>query len=136
MDIAGFTTKEGITVPVQALLWSFSLASGPGGQNVNKVSSKATLQINLLQVRGPHEALERVRAKYGETIKVSSATRRTQLANRKECLAELRRLIEAAEVPPPPKRKATKPSPAATERRLQQKQARSTAKANRKPPTE
>ncbi|MCL2556986.1 MAG: aminoacyl-tRNA hydrolase [Treponema sp.] len=116
---------------------SFSRASGPGGQNVNKVSTKATLRICLSDLCGlSPEELERARLTLGDRVTgageivVSADETRSQLANLNGARAKLERLvIEAARLPKA--RKKTKPSRAARERRLEEKRESSQKKAER-----
>ena len=125
-------------IPSRELSWSAARASGPGGQNVNKVSSKVDLRFDLAgsSVIGPQLAA-RVRAKAGtsrldaegQVVIVSQVTRdqRRNLEDAREKLAEL---IRAAMVVPK-RRKATKPSRGAKERRLGEKKHRGDIKKGR-----
>ena len=103
-------------VPISEIEFSFVRSSGPGGQNVNKVNSKAMLRWNLLQSQNVGEVLrirliEKLQAKLtreGEII-ISSDTHRDQGKNRDACLEKLKELLRAASVIPKA-RKKTKPS--------------------------
>jgi ribosome-associated protein len=113
-------------------------AGGPGGQNVNKVASKAVLRWDL--AASPSLAPEikaRLRARHhrrvtaaGELI-LTSQRYRDQERNRQDCLDKLRTLIVEVAAPPKP-RKPTRPSRGAREARLRDKRQRSTRKATRR----
>ena len=131
--------NDRITIPAAELDLSYVRASGPGGQNVNKVASKAVLRFALRDSTAlPDDlktrALARLAAKLtrdGELI-VTNGTTRDQTRNRDAALARLAAMLAAA-VTRPRARKATKPSAGAVERRLDQKRRRSEAKRSRRP---
>jgi ribosome-associated protein len=117
---------------------SFIRASGPGGQNVNKVSSAVQLRFDLSGSRSlPEDLRERLarlagRRLTGDGVIVIIAQRyRTQERNRRDALDRLIALIRRAAVPPTPRR-PTKPSRAAKERRLQAKARRASVKQQRR----
>ncbi len=120
----------------------FARSGGPGGQNVNKVNSKAVARIRLDEVRGL-SAAERAMATArlasrlttaGELI-VQSDEERDQGRNRATALARLFSIIAGAARLPKP-RKATKPTRAARERRLSSKRSRSASKELRRKPSD
>jgi ribosome-associated protein len=117
---------------------SFIRASGPGGQNVNKVASAVQLRFDLARSPSLPEPLrQRALAAAGarlthEGVLVISADRlRTQGLNREDAIARLVELLREAAVPPKPRR-ATKPTRASKERRLGAKANRSGIKAMRR----
>jgi ribosome-associated protein len=123
--------------------WSYARSGGPGGQNVNKVASKAELRWNV--VASPslpgdlkNRLLAHVRKRItteGELV-LTSQRYRDQSQNRKDCLEKLRLLILHVVTPPRP-RKATKPTHASRLRRLQAKKRRAATKQSRgRPPME
>jgi ribosome-associated protein len=123
----------------QDLQFRFVRATGPGGQNVNKVSSAVQLRFDLLNTRALSEAAKvRLRKLAGArliadgSVLIAARNHRTQAANRREALARLYELIERAATPPTP-RVATRPPRASLERRLEDKRRRQRIKRARSP---
>lgn len=132
-----------IAIPRSELRFSFVRSSGPGGQNVNKVASKAVLRWSVASSQSiPHETRSRVMAKLtrrindrGELV-LSSQRYRDQGRNVEDCLDKLRSLVATAVKTPRP-RKKTRPSQASREARLSEKRAASEKKRRRvRPSTE
>jgi len=118
---------EGLEIPDSELSLAFVRAAGPGGQNVNKVASAVQLRFDLARSRVLDEgARARLRALSGRRLTAEGAilivarNHRTQESNRREAEARLADLIRRALTPPRP-RKATKPTAASRERRLEHK---------------
>ena len=131
--------NDRVTIPGRDLSWGAARASGPGGQNINKVATKVTLRFDL---RGT-EALtqtqkRRLRKLAGRRLDadggvlVTAQAERSQSQNLERARATLRRLVLEALVPPKP-RVATKPSRAQKRRRLQDKRRQSEKKQSRAP---
>ena len=113
-------------------------ASGPGGQNVNKVATAAQLRFDVLESNSlPEDVKNRLIKLAGkrmtrEGVLVIEARRyRTQEANRKDALARFNALVQKA-LAKPKKRKQTKPTKASQEKRLKNKKRKSDIKKNRK----
>jgi len=134
----GVEVAPRVFVPEAALRFQFARSSGPGGQNVNKVNTKAELWVPLTALTDLHEdALARLRdmagrrlTKAGE-IHIVAETERTQESNRAAVLERLRVLLVAAMHRPKARRK-TKPSRASRQRRLDAKKHRGDVKAKRR----
>ncbi|TWT75902.1 Peptidyl-tRNA hydrolase ArfB [Posidoniimonas polymericola] len=132
--------NDQITIAGSELQFSYARSSGPGGQNVNKLNTKATLRWSpgespSLPIAVKRRFLERFASRLtgeGELV-LQSGTHREQARNTGECLARLRALVLSI-ARPPKQRRPTKPSRASKERRLQSKQQRSQVKQLRRKP--
>jgi len=118
-------TARGIVVPAQALTWQFDRASGPGGQHVNKTSSKVTLHIDLGLVEARDDVRDRLLATLGATLTVTESSSRSQWRNRQLSLQRALDEIDRVSVPPPASRRPTRPTRASNARRLTAKRERS-----------
>ena len=128
----------GVFAPDTAFRMQFARSGGPGGQNVNKLNTKAELWVRLDAIAGlspgalarlRHAAGRRVTA--GGEIHIVSETERRQEANRAAVMDRLRELIVRAKVEPKVRRK-TKPSRAARARRVDDKKRRGAIKSMRR----
>jgi len=129
-----------LAIPETEFSWSFVRAGGPGGQNVNKVASKAVLRWDLDaspnvpdEIKGRLRTQQRGRITTEGELVLSSQRYRDQERNRQDCLDKLTEIVRAAAVAPKA-RKKKKPTRASKERRLAEKRHRSAAKSARRRP--
>ena len=123
-------------LPEEALEERFLAATGPGGQNVNKVASAVQLRLDVFALRLHPDVYARLKTlagsrwtKEGEIV-VTARAHRTQDANRAEARERVAELVGKAHTAPR-KRKATKPSKSAKAKRVDAKKERSAVKAGR-----
>ena len=129
-----------LRIPLNEFHFTFARSGGPGGQNVNKVNTKATLRWDVSNspiltdaVRARFVARNRRRMNGEGEVIMTSQRYRDQGRNVADCLAKLRDLLEAALVVPKV-RKPTKPSRASKRRRLENKKINAQKKQRRRPP--
>jgi ribosome-associated protein len=130
----------GLTLDERELDLRFIRARGPGGQNVNKVSSAVELRFDARQSSAlPPDMLERLERLAGSrmtqdgVIVIQADSHRTQTANRRDAIARLTELLRAAAHRPRP-RKPTRATLGSKRRRLEGKRRRSTVKGLRRSP--
>jgi ribosome-associated protein len=127
-----------VAIPDHELDERFVRASGPGGQNVNKVSTAVELRFDVVASRLPRDVKERLLALAGKRVSrggvllIDSREYRTQSQNRAAARARLVELVRRA-MRRPRSRKKTRPTKAARERRLESKGQRARVKARRGP---
>jgi ribosome-associated protein len=126
-----------IVIPDEGLEWKFIRASGPGGQNVNKVSSAVQLRFLLpLNTSLPVAARNRLRAIAGQklvddgSILFAARSERSQEQNRRAASERLADLIRTAMIEPKI-RKKTRPTKGSQERRIESKKRRGATKSQR-----
>ncbi len=127
-----------IQIPLAELEITFTRSSGPGGQNVNKVNTKAILRWPVRSSsRLPEAVRQRFLQKYGHRLTtegellLTSQRFRDAPRNSRDCLAKLRAmLLDVAH--PPKRRRATRPTRGSVERRLQGKHRKAAAKQDRR----
>ena len=129
-----------LSIPGSELQFTYARSSGPGGQNVNKVNSKAVLRWRPSETAGLNGAVrERFIATYASRLTndgdlvLSSQQSRDQPKNTQDCLNRLKAMVLAVATPPKTRR-PTKPSRGSKERRLKEKKNAASKKENRKPP--
>ena len=135
---SGIELAPGVFAPADAVRIVFVRSGGPGGQNVNKLATKAQLHLAIDAIAGlTAAAKDRLRAiaasrlNASDEIVLMSESERGQEANRAAVLERLRAMIVAAKVEPK-KRRKSKPSKAAKLRRLEGKKRRGEFKSNRR----
>jgi ribosome-associated protein len=127
-----------VVVPERELRWRFSRSSGPGGQSVNTADSRVELSLDLstTSALGPVQrarVMERLRRRLVDgVLTVKASEQRSQLQNREAARERLAGILASALAPPPPKRRPTRPTRGAVERRIADKKRRSRTKRDRR----
>ena len=123
-------------LPEDALSEKFLAATGPGGQNVNKVATACQLRCDVFKLGLSPDAYARLKVIAGSKLTaggeliITARRFRTQEGNRADARERLAQMLTTAHIAPV-RRRATKPSKAAKARRVDEKKGRSTIKAGR-----
>jgi len=128
----------GVSAPGDAVRFTFTRSSGPGGQNVNKRATRAQLRLSLAAVDGLTDAararLERLAVPWltdDAEIVIASDEHRSQRRNRDACLERLREIVAKAVIEPK-RRRPTRVPRWAVRRRLEEKRRRGELKRRRR----
>lgn len=130
-----------IQVPLEEFEFTYVRSGGPGGQNVNKVNSKAVLRWNpRMSPSLPDDVRDRFLTKYASRLTsdsdllITSQRYRDQGRNGEDCLEKLKEMILAVAVKPI-SRRATKPTAGSRRRRGEAKRQQAQKKQQRRPPS-
>lgn len=127
-----------VVVPPRELRWRFSRSSGPGGQSVNTADSRVELSLDVRNTTalGPiqrERALKRLSGRLVDgVLTVTASAQRSQLQNRQAARERLAGILADALAPPPPRRKPTRATRGAVERRIADKKRRAQTKRLRR----
>lgn len=137
-DMDDLRVSDNLVIPAGELTWRFDPSGGPGGQHANRSSTRVELLFDVTKsavLDGAAKAqLLRHRGVELGVISIRVAESRSQWKNRQIARERLVEMLTEALRPPPPKRKRTRPSRAARERRLAHKRERAEKKRLRKRP--
>jgi ribosome-associated protein len=135
-----FIVNAAIHISDAEFQWSYVRSSGPGGQNVNKVASKAVLRWNVVAnttipagIKGRFVQQQGGRISTEGDLILTSQRYRDQERNRQDCLDKLRELLLQAATRPKPRR-PTRPTRGSREARLKEKRRRAMVKSQRRRP--
>ncbi len=129
--------NEAVTIEENELEFEYARSSGPGGQNVNKVETKATLRFSLAETQSLTDQQKNLirerlpgRITKKDVLRIMCQRHRTREANRKECLSRFASLLAKA-LTEDPERRPTRVPPQTKRRRLDDKKRRGRLKVSR-----
>lgn len=132
----------GLVIPASELVERYSRSSGPGGQGVNTTDSRVQLSFDVAASTVLSEVqrtrlLRRLRSRLDTgVLTVDASEHRSQWRNREAARVRLAGLLREALAPPPPPRRATRPTRGSVDRRLAGKRRRAEVKLQRSRPTD
>lgn len=138
VPVDDLVVSKRLVIPAAELNERFSRSSGPGGQGVNTTDSRVELSFDVARsVSVPDSLRERIlhrleRKLVDGVLTIAASEHRAQLANREAARDRLAAVLREAVAPPPPKRRATKPTRGSKERRLASKKHRGEIKKGRR----
>ncbi len=127
-----------VSIPADELSWRFSRSGGPGGQGVNTTDSRVELSWDLAASSAlPPSLRDRALLRLGRRLNggvltITASEYRSQLRNREAARARLASIVREAIAPPAPARRATRPTLASRQRRLEDKRRRGDVKRLRR----
>ena len=130
---AGPGLPDGLVVPAAELVERFSKSPGPGGQSVNTTDSRVELEYDVSSsaVLTSTQRARALRRWPSGTVSIAASEHRSQHRNRVAARERLAEMLREALAPPPPPRRATRPTRGSKERRLKSKKERAQTKALR-----
>jgi len=125
--------NRNLAIPLDELQWRFTTSSGPGGQHANRSSTRAEVRFDIegSAALGPRQR-DRLRQRFGSTIRAASSDERSQVRNRDKALARLAARIEDG-LRVEKSRIPTKPTAGSRTRRLEDKRRQADRKHHRAP---
>lgn len=134
--------NDQVEIPLSELSFSFDRSPGPGGQNVNKLNTRAEVRFNPTTSKALNDAqrqrlVQNLASNLNQdgTLSLRSSRHRTQLRNKEDCLEKLAALLAHHLRPPPPKRRPTRPGKGAKARRRTAKTQHASKKSLRRRPS-
>jgi ribosome-associated protein len=131
MNDDALISPNGLAIAPAALRWRFSRSGGPGGQHVNKTESRVELWLVIAEAGLPADKAQQLVDRHGLDIRVVESSSRSQHRNREIATARLLEIVDDS-TRRVVKRRPTRPSKGAVERRLDGKRKTAERKASRR----